>query len=174
MDKEDILKLDTRREIYDLILRSPGLHLREIGRRLDLKPGVLRYQLNILERQELIVRRSHGYYIRYFIRDTMNSEEKEMVSLLRLKVPRHIIFFLLVYPNSCNRDMLDEMDIKPSTLSHYLRKLVDSDVLIDRVEGRNTFFKVKDPKLVMKLLTTYKTSFFDEMTDRLTELWDLI
>jgi len=30
LSKDDILKLETRREIYNLILSNPGLHLREI------------------------------------------------------------------------------------------------------------------------------------------------
>jgi len=172
MDREGILQLDTRRKIYDLILNSPGMHFREMTRRLNLKPGVLRYQLNILEKQELIVGKKHSYYTRYFGRDVLDPEEKNMVSLLRLKIPRHIIFYLLLYPDSCNKEILEEMTMPSSTLSYYLRKLVKADVLMDRVRGRNTYFTVRKPKLVMKLLTTYRTSFFDELTDRLTELWD--
>ena len=172
MKKSDILQLDTRRRIYELILSSPGFHFREIKRKLDLKIGVLEYQLDILEKQELIVRKKDGYYTRYFVRDKMSPREKEIISLLRLKIPRHIVLFLYFNPDSCNKDMLDEMNLPSSTLSYYLRKLVRSDILTDHVSGRNTFYSIKNRTQVMKILTAYKSSFFDEMTDRLTELWD--
>jgi len=172
MRKSDILQLDTRRRIYELILSSPGFHFREIKRKLDLKIGVLEYQLDILEKQELIVKKKDGYYTRYFVRDKMSPREKEIISLLRLKIPRHIVLFLYFNPDSCNKDMLDEMKLPSSTLSYYLRKLVRSDILTDHVRGRNTFYSIKNRTQVMKILTAYKSSFFDEMTDRLTELWD--
>ncbi len=172
MKKSDILQLDTRRRIYELILTSPGSHFREIKRKLDLKIGVLEYQLDILEKQELIVKKKDGYYTRYFVRDEMSPREKEIISLLRLKIPRHIVLFLYFNPDSCNKDMLEEMNIPSSTLSYYLRKLVRSDILTDHVRGRNTFYSIKNRTQVMKILTAYKSSFFDEMTDRLTELWD--
>ena len=172
MKKSDILQLDTRRRIYELILASPGSHFREIKRKLDLKIGVLEYQLDILEKQELIVKKKDGYYTRYFVRDEMSPREKEIISLLRLKIPRHIVLFLYFNPDSCNKDMLEEMNIPSSTLSYYLRKLVRSDLLNDEVRGRNTFYSIRNRTLVMKILTAYKSSFFDEMTDRLTELWD--
>ncbi len=170
--KEDILSLDTRRRIYELIESSPGLHFREIGRKLDMEMGVLEYQLDILEKQELVVSKKDGHYTRYFIRDMMSHDEKKMVALLRLKLPRHIVFYLYFKPDSCNKDMLKEIDVPSSTLSYYLRKMVKAGILEDRVRGRNTFYSIRDRAMVLRILTAYKASFFDEMTDRLTELWD--
>lgn len=170
--KSDILQLDTRRMIYELIFSSPGLHFREMARKLDIKTGVLEYQLDILDKQELIVKKKDGYYTRYFIRDKISPAEKNIISLLRLKIPRHIVLFLYFNQYSCNKDMLKEFDMPPSTLSYYLRKMVRADILIDEVRGRNTYYSVENPTLVLKILTAYKSSFFDEMTDRLTELWD--
>jgi predicted transcriptional regulator len=170
--KSDILQLDTRRMIYELIFSSPGLHFREMARKLDIKTGVLEYQLDILDKQELIVKKKDGYYTRYFIRDKISPQEKNIISLLRLKIPRHIVLFLYFNKYSCNKEILNEIEIPPSTLSYYLRKLVRVDILIDEVRGRNTYYTIENPTLVLKILTAYKTSFFDEMTDRLTELWD--
>lgn len=172
MKKNDILQLDTRRRLYELILASPGLHFREIARKLKYKTGVLVYQLEILEKQELIVKRKDGYYTRYFVRDKVSPVEKKMISILRLRIPRHIVFYLYFNPDSCNKDMLGEMNIPSSTLSYYLRKMVDAGILIDVNRGRNIFYRIKNKKLVFKILTAYKASFFDEMTDRMTELWD--
>ncbi len=174
MDKEEVLQLGTRRKIYELILNSPGIHYREIERKLNLSPGVMEYQLKILEKQELIVKKKQGYFTRYFVRDKISSKEKNMISQLRQRIPRDIVIYIILHPNSCNKDILTEINIPRSTLSYHARKLVKADILTSEVQGRNTCYTVKDPKLVIKLITTYRSSFFDEMTDRLTELWDEI
>lgn len=174
MDKEEVLRLETRRKIYDLISSAPGIHLREIARRSDLQMGELEYHLATLEEQGLIVTKKDGYYVRYFAKGKMSVMEKNIISLLRQNNPRNIVVHLFLHPNSCNKDILTELDIPSSTLSYYLRKLVKAEILVDEVRGRNTYFAVKDPELVIKLLTTYRSSFFDEMVNRLIDLWDRI
>jgi predicted transcriptional regulator len=50
ISREEILKLETRRKIYKIILENPGLHLREILRRTKLSYGVLSYHLKYLKK----------------------------------------------------------------------------------------------------------------------------
>lgn len=51
-DKEDSLALETRRKIYNLILNYPGLHEREIARKLNLSLSTLDYHLHYLEKRK--------------------------------------------------------------------------------------------------------------------------
>ncbi|MCK4365849.1 MAG: winged helix-turn-helix transcriptional regulator [Thermoplasmatales archaeon] len=46
ISNENILELETRRQIYNIILENPGLHLRELSRRTNLSFGGLRHHLN--------------------------------------------------------------------------------------------------------------------------------
>ena len=50
LDREQVLALGVRREIFELIKQSPGLHFREIKRRTNLAIGALQYHLNVLEK----------------------------------------------------------------------------------------------------------------------------
>lgn len=93
--KDNILKLKTRRLIYDLILKNPGLHQREILRRTKLSSGVLSYHLNFLKKQELIITRVNRRYTRYYIKDTVGKNEKEILNVLRQKIPLRIVLILL-------------------------------------------------------------------------------
>ncbi|MCK4365475.1 MAG: winged helix-turn-helix transcriptional regulator [Thermoplasmatales archaeon] len=95
ISKENILKLETRREIYNFILKYPGLHLRELSRRINLSFGGLRHNLNFLEKQGLISTRADGRYTRYYVTQKVGKNDKEILNLLRQEAPRKIIYLLL-------------------------------------------------------------------------------
>jgi len=92
---EDILKLETRKEIYNFIEKNPGLHLREISRNMNISFGNLRYHLNFLEKQNLIRKKESKRYTRYYITKQVSKRDKEILNLLRQDVPRQIILLLL-------------------------------------------------------------------------------
>ncbi|WP_319506293.1 hypothetical protein [uncultured Methanolobus sp.] len=48
------LELDTRKRIFETIQRSPGIHLRELERILDMAIGNLQYHLHYMEKKNLI------------------------------------------------------------------------------------------------------------------------
>ena len=93
--REDILKLETRRKIYNIILENPGLHLREILRRTDLSYGVLSYHLKYLKKQDLIVIKVNRRYKRYYVTQKVANKDKEILNILREETPCRIILLLL-------------------------------------------------------------------------------
>ena len=95
ISKEDILKLETRRNIYDFILKNPGLHLREISRRANIPLGSLNYHLNFLNKNELIVTKYDPRYLRYYVKQTVGKKDKEIINLLRQEIPLRIVILLL-------------------------------------------------------------------------------
>ena len=54
MVKEEILKLESRKLIYNYILEHPGLHFRELSRELKIPKSTLEYHLSYLKKLELI------------------------------------------------------------------------------------------------------------------------
>jgi len=63
--KNEPLELDTRKRIYDLIDSTPGIHFREISRRLDIPMGVVEYHIHYLMKKDMIIARKEGRYKRY-------------------------------------------------------------------------------------------------------------
>lgn len=92
---ENILKLETRRQIYNIILENPGLHLRGLSRRTNLSFGGLRHHLNYLKKQEYIVTKSDPRYTRYYVSKKVGKKDKELLNLLRQEVPRKIVLLLI-------------------------------------------------------------------------------
>ncbi len=90
------LELETRKELYELIRDSPGIHLRELERRLDLVVGSLQYHLHYLEKNNLISRFKDEEYVRYFVSKKIpEKHEREIIYFLRRKGSRHILINLL-------------------------------------------------------------------------------
>ena len=115
--KEDPLQLDTRKLIFDLIENSPGIHFREISRRLEIPMGVVEYHINYMLKRDMIVARMEGRYKRYYTEGKIGSKEKRVLAFLRKDVPRAIILFLISAAN---------------TLDHYQTLGIDqSFILVD-------------------------------------------
>ena len=93
---ENILELEARRQIYNIILKHPGLHLRELSRTVNISFGGLRHHLNYLKKQEYIVTRSDQRYTHYYVTKKVGKKDKELMNLLRQEVPLKILLLLLL------------------------------------------------------------------------------
>jgi len=124
------LELDTRRRVYEFIKNNPGTHMREIQRRLRMPIGLLKFHIQYLLKHEIITERPERYYKRYYLTGTLGSLDKDALAALRQQYPRRIILFLLEHPGAKHKDLLTQFDLKPSTLSFYLKGLIDKNSLI--------------------------------------------
>ena len=95
MPKNDIFKLDTRKKIYDYILKYPGLHLRELSRKTNIPLGSLRYNLDYLEKLDLIRTKYQLKYRRYYVKYSVGKDDKKILNLLRQETTLRIIIMLL-------------------------------------------------------------------------------
>lgn len=167
------LDLETRRRIYEQINKSPGVHFRELERRLKLVVGSLQYHLHYLEKKKLIVASNDDDYLRYFVIDkNLNEKEIKILSLLRRSSCRHILIQLLNNPDLNNKDLSLAVGLSPSTISWNLNKLVEAGVIERKKTGRISNFTIIDPTAVVELLICYKESFLDTLVDSFIETWE--
>ncbi len=164
--------LSTRRRIYEEIVLNPGLHFRELQRRLDMPVGMLEYHLNVLLKDELIVSREDGRYIRFFANTYMSHQERKIMGFLRNEIVRKIIIFLLENGRVKQRDIANFVGISPSTLSYHLNKLVKGGILLREIEGRERYYSLKDPKIMARTIIKYRKSFLDSLVDNFVKLWE--
>lgn len=123
-------ELETRRRIYELIRDSPGVHLRELERRLNMVIGSLQYHLQYLEKKNLILSFKDEEYVRYFVKDKILEEsERKILSLLRRSGCRHILINLLQSPGMNNKELSTAVGLSPSTTSWHLNKLLKAGII---------------------------------------------
>jgi DNA-binding transcriptional ArsR family regulator len=168
------LELETRRRIYQHVQKSAGAHMREIGRDLAIPMGTLEYHLHYLVKADLLTIRQDPRYTRYFATGELSRRDKDILAVLRQKVPRQIAAHLLLVPASSHGTILEKFALAPSTLSFHIKKLVNSGIVSQVKAGRENLYSVVEPELVAKVLIQHRESFFDDVIDRFAEVWQAL
>ena len=168
---KDPLELENRRRIHQEVTLNPGLHYRELQRRLGMVPGLLDYHLAYLEERELIVSRREDNYTRYYPSNRIRESQKAALNVLRQDIPRAVVIYLLMNPGATHKDILATLDVTGATLSYHMKKLVKAGVVEAVKEGRTTRNRVLDEDGVAELLITYKKSFVDNLVDSFAAFW---
>lgn len=166
------LDSETRKTIYGCIAASPGLHFREIQRRLNLGTGTLDYHLHLLRRQGSIRAEKSGKFTRYYTTDKLFEEkEKSILNLLRNENFRHIVIYLLEHRNPSASEISSALGFSPSRLSWHLKTLLGSNVVEQKKNGRHRFYSLKSPKDMAGYLKAHRASFLDGIVDRFIDAW---
>ena len=168
---KDALELDTRRKIFQHVSKKPGAHLRSMEGDLNLAVGQLEYHLSYLIKAGLLSIEDDGFRKGYFVSSEISHSDKPVISILRQKVPRRIIIFILLNPGCSFQELTKEFGVSKSTMSFHLKKLVTNNILVKEKSGRQNVFKVSDPDYLAKLILTYKESFVDRVVDRFASAW---
>ena len=136
ISNKNILDLEQRRSIYNYILKNPGLHQRELSRRLKIPKSTLLHHLKILKKQDLVILRTVNGYHRIYASKKLGNKEKEILNLLRQKIPQQILLYLVSKTHCSQIELSEVLEKKPPIISYYLKKLYDLD-LIESVQGKN-------------------------------------
>jgi predicted transcriptional regulator len=165
------LELESQRQVYAFVLDNPGVHMRRLARDLGMEMGTLRYALDQLERRGLVVSKEERNLKTYFAAGRLGQRDQGLASLLQQKRFRDIIVSVLALPGTTHSDMADRLGLKPSTLSKYTTILEERGVLRHERDGRENRYRVTDDVWVVRLLLSYKRSFWDQFIDNALELY---
>ena len=172
MDKRDsTLELNIRRKIYTHIKKHPGLHERELSRQLKIPLSTLDYHLHYLSKRNLIAKNIEGKQSCYYIVGRVGTVEKKLLSILRQKMSRRIIIFLILNNFSNNKDICNHLGLASNTESFHLNKLVKLDFIDRSKMGREMIYSIKNPEYISDLLVVYQKSFLDDAVDRFVDTW---
>jgi len=182
MNKNEILNLENRRRIYNYILKNPGLHQRNLSKKLGIPFSTLYYHLRYLEKIDLIIEKKIGRYSRYYTKNTVGRCNKELLNIIRQNIPRNIILFLCMAYITSQKELSSTLDRHHTTIKVHLKKLLDLDLIevapvengiidINRPNGpiverkpvtNETLYRIKDRPLINKLMVSYKKSFMKD------------
>ncbi|HLC79813.1 MAG TPA: winged helix-turn-helix transcriptional regulator [archaeon] len=167
------LKLDVRKKIYNTIKKNPGLHFRELQRRVGIATGAMQYHLDYLVKKHLVKIEREVKFIRYYL-VRQEFEETALMSLLRQESIRKIIVFLMQRRFANNMTVASSIGLSASTTSWHLEKLAEAGIVEKIPRGRKTYFKIIDKQRIANLLVDYRRSFLDEMVNNFVEVWEEI
>jgi predicted transcriptional regulator len=158
---------DTQQKIYDLIQKNQGLHLSKIAELMNMRLSLAQYHLSNLEKDHLIVSVSEKGYKRYYSDETsIGSQEKKILALLRQEIPLKIITFLIKNQTAQHKQIMEYIQVSPSTLSYHLNKLVTAEIIEVSAYGEEKGYRIRNKKEIMRCLLKYV------LIESFDELWD--
>ena len=125
----DVLELEIRRKIYDIVAENPGLHLSKIAELLNMRVSLAEYHLIQMAKNQVVFPVKESGYTRYYVKGKVGTEDKRTLALLRQEVPLRIILLLLKQNTVTHKEILKNLDVAPSTLSYHLKKLITYEII---------------------------------------------
>jgi len=168
--KDEILENERRRQIYCVLETNPGIHLRELQRVLSMPLATLEYHLSYMTRKKIVFWETEGHHKRYYTK-LFDPEDKKVLSALRQQRMREIVLIVLANKKVKYQFLSDYLKLPHSTLSFYLKYLVDNNILARTKIGYENLYTVPDEDRVAKVLIAYKSSFLDKLVDRALKTW---
>ena len=163
--------LEEHRRIYAFILTNPGIHLRRLARDLNVNLSTLRYRLDTWEKQGLIVSRKEQNLKVYFVSDRLSTDDKAITHLLQQKRFRDIILTILINPGATHAKLMGKLDLKPSTLTKYIKVIEKEGLVRHERQGREKHYHLNDEENLTRMLLSYRRSFWDSFVDSVLEIY---
>jgi predicted transcriptional regulator len=161
-----------RQSLYSLIAESPGLHFRELQRRTRMATGQLNYHLKWLQDRSVIKTITDGQFIRFYTFEKLGEEERTILELSRQESVRHILIHLLDSGRENHENIVNRLDLSPSTVSWHLKKLVNANILTKEMDGRKSYYHIENVDIVKNTLIKYRASFLDKLVDHFIDMWN--
>jgi predicted transcriptional regulator len=166
----DLIDIEIRRRIYNYLLKNPGIHLREISRKLKIPKTTLRYHLIYMEKRTLITTENNSRYCRYFASNMLGKKDRDILNVIRNDSYRNIILIILrVWSPQKNISKILNKD--PSTISIQMKKLEKMGIVEQVSMDNGRLYRVKDfGEIIDFLIRNKKTLINKEILSKLEEL----
>ena len=166
-----LLASSPREMIMGVIVSSPGLHFREIQRKVRMATGALQHHLDVLSRRGTLRRWRQGRYLRFFPAG-FNEAEMNLTGLLRHTTMRKISLLLLEHPGASLKDISQHLALSMSTVQWHLGRMdaLGATTYLNGPAGRE--FHLRDMEEVSNALRSMKITFKDRLTHNFIDLWE--
>ena len=125
LEKEKILKHETRGRIREKIENDPGIHYNELKKYLKINNGALAYHLQVLEREKFIQSKNVGRF-KYFFPATMKLPKR----FFKMNEIQKIIFKKLIKsPGISQKKLAEEIGSSTSTVNYNIRILHEKGII---------------------------------------------
>jgi predicted transcriptional regulator len=162
--------------LLTFVQRYPGVHLREIRRRVGIPIGTLDYHLYRLGKEGLISIRFQGGYkccypgVSEVERAPIPAHEQVLLALLRQPVPRALLLHLYLEGPTSPAGLVQSLDTTAPNLSYFLKRLEETGVVCREGSGAARRVRLVDPKSVHQVLLKYPP-LPETVVDRFLRFW---
>ena len=109
-----VLKQDTRKNIYDYIASNPGIYFSSIMKELKLKNGVTSYHLAMLEREGYVKSKYIGLYKRFYVNGASTQDVPQS------KIRREIIQIIMDNPGITQTKIASSLGVSNQVVNYHI------------------------------------------------------
>ncbi|MHA1340067.1 MAG: winged helix-turn-helix transcriptional regulator [Promethearchaeota archaeon] len=144
---KDINITDTAEMILYTIQNNPGIHFKELCRKIGRENGVVQYHLRRLELKENLIKSyADGGFTRYFINNHngRNKEFCEFISIIQHKTIFKIINLLIQEDKPLSRnDISSKLNLTPQCISYFMKKIDALGILMINLNGKTKYYSLE-------------------------------
>lgn len=154
ISRNEILSNETRKKIYDFIIKNPGVYFNRIVRELEINKPVVVWHVDILEKFAFIKREEFENHEIFFEMDFDENNNKFRFLTTREK-SRKIIEYLKFHDYGITKTHLStDLGMHHNTISKYLHILEDFNVVIKKKTYKKTLYFLNEEILESLHLNT--------------------
>lgn len=126
------------KEIFFHIQNNPGLTIQQLSDEQNINRGTLKYHLGQLftNNKIMLVRRGKVSQLYYNKLSPMDKESIIASYMRRNDNSRSILFSIMDNPGVTNKDLSEKFGLDKSTITDYMKKFMDDDIVEFRQDGK--------------------------------------
>lgn len=140
--RDDVLAHDVRRRIRDEVAAEPGIHFRELKRRLGVGRGILEHHLDKLVDADVLSEASSTGYRCYFPHGRVDRQVMQAAAALRSDTARTLLRAVAARPGASLSDLARAAGMATSTASYHLDRLVEAGLVAKGRDGSKLSLRV--------------------------------
>jgi len=158
-----------RERLRVLVAREPGLHLRELPRRLGLSLNAVRYHLDALGAQGAVVAEHAGGFVRFYPPSAYSRAERAVLAAARVHGQRAVLEALIRHGPASFEDLRALTHLSKGSLHWHLKTLSAAAVIAPTAPAR--WAPTNRSAVEMALALTAPTAA-DTLADAANEIFD--
>jgi predicted transcriptional regulator len=149
--QKDLLALETRRKIYDIIKEQPGICIRELERTSGFAIGELTYHLPLLSKAGLLDEENDNYFRRFYLAG-MKKEDLAIISMLRREAVRKVIPLFFENEKVSVKLLSKKLGVSASTASWHINRMKQNKLIKElNGKGKERFYTLKEADAIKRI-----------------------
>ncbi|MGV8109118.1 winged helix-turn-helix transcriptional regulator [Methanospirillum sp.] len=143
ISRNTLFESRSRRDIYEFIVQSPGIHLRGIASAMNMELGTVRYHLDQLARFSQVTKFHSGGFARYYP-PGYSADEKRAINLTTSPSRHRIMLMLKENPGLTRQEIGDRLKISAQAAGWHLSQLLDKELIRKQKSGRTIKYLITE------------------------------
>ncbi len=169
---------EVRERIKAAVQEAPGIHMRELERRVGISFGAVDHHVHVLERRGDVVAFWDGHFRRLFATDLvlpsesrrLNEDDRRFLALCRRHTSLAIVLNIAAEGRLRHGELQRRIGRSKATLSYHLERMMSVGVIRTSTEASERGYELADRGRAISLLVTFAPALRGHV-DGFADLW---